>query len=230
MSYQLKRYERDAELGQEISDGILRLMAYDVDLDQSPTLLSIPEFTQELFEEHFEVKTAQWSVENGWLVGKNPDMCPGMVVSKDDFYGDMMLSATVKMKAPSTHDINFMIHGEWYDDTNKRGNAYVAGLEAFWHGNVGFEKSPEYKLTAATRLLAFDPDREYEFCLGNIGKKLFVLVDGVPCLEITDPNPLDVEKYGKIGFEAFASWIMVKNVKVVQLKVEKRREYYNKEF
>lgn len=230
MSYKIKRYERDAEKSTEIRDGILRLVGYDVDLEHSQELLAIPEFTKESFEENFVVKTAQWYVEDGWLVGKNPDMCPGMVVSKADFDGNIMLSATVKMMLPSTHDVNFMIHGEWIDETNSRGNAYVAGLEAFWHGNVGFEKSPKYKLNAATRLLSFDPEREYEFCLGNIKGKVFVLVDGVPCLEVNDPEPLDTEKYGKIGFEAFSSWIKVKNVKVVLLKVEKRQEYYNKEF
>ena len=230
MSYEIKRYERGAEKAREVPYGILRLVGTDVDLEHSQTMLAIPEFTQAQFEENFEVKTARWYVEDGWLVGKNPDMCPGMVVSKADFFGDVMLSATVKLVAPSTHDVNFMIHGEWLDNTNARGNAYVAGLEAFWHGNVGFEKSPEYKLTVATRLLPFDPTREYEFCLGNIDRKIFVLVDGVPCLEITDPEPLDIARYGKIGFEAFASWIMVKDVKVVQLKVDKRKEYYNKEF
>ena len=152
-----------------------------------------------------------------------------MIVSKDDFFGAVMLEITAKMVAPSTHDVNIMINGEW-DDEKGRGNAYVAGMEAFWHGNIGFEKSPEYKLTAATNLFDFDPEKEHLFQLGNANGKLFVRVDGKNCLEITDPDPLDAEKYGKIGVEAFASWFKFKNLKVYKLNCERVKEYYCPEF
>ena len=170
------------------------------------------------------------STEDGWAVGKNPNMCPGMIISKKDFFGNVMVEITAKMVAPSTHDINVMINGEWDEEKDIRGNAYVAGVEAFWHGNVGFEKSPEYKLTAATPLFAFDPEKEHNFKMGNIDGKVFVLVDDELCLEITDPDPLDAEKYGKIGFEAYSSWWKFTGLKVYKLKYEKIEEYYNQEF
>ena len=91
--------------------------------------------------------------------------------------------------------------GEWDEEKDERGMAYVAGVEAFWHGQVGFEKSPEYKLTAATPLFTFDPEKEHNFKMGSVEGKVFVLVDDELCLEIKDPDPLDVNKYGKIGFE-----------------------------
>ena len=65
---------------------------------------------------------------------------------------------------------------------------------------------------------------------GNIDGKIFVLVDGRLCLEITDPDPIDVTKYGKIGFEAYSSWWKLKNVKVYKLKYEKITEHYTPEF
>ena len=141
-----------------------------------------------------------------------------------------MLEVTVKMVAPSTHDINIMINGSWDLEKDQRDIAYVTGIEAFWHGNVGFEKSPEYKLTAATQLLEFDPEKEYKMQFGNIDGKIFVLVDGKLCLEITDPDPIDTSKYGKIGFEAYSSWWKFKDVKVKKLKYEKITEKYVPEF
>jgi len=226
----LKRFERGAEKSDRTGEGILPLVGYNVDLKNSEMLLSVDNFDDSVFKEHFSIKTGNWQTENGWVVGRNPEMCPGMIVSKNDFRGCIMLTITAKMVAPSTHDINIMVNGEWNDETNERGNAYVAGLEAFWHGNVGFEKSPEYKLTAATQLFDFNPEKEYEITLGNIKGKIFVLVDGKLCLEITDPNPLDETKYGKIGMEAYSSCWKFKNLRVRRIKYEEVKEYYNREF
>ncbi len=230
MKKALKRFERGAEFSNVIEDGKLCLVGYNVDFNKSEILLDIPEFTEELFDKNFEVKTGEWYVEEGWAVGKNPKMCPGMIVSKNDYFGNVMVEITAKMVAPATHDINVMVNGEWDLEKDIRGNAYVAGVEAFWHGNVGFEKSPEYKLTAATQLFEFDPEKEYNFRLGNIDGKIFVLIDGKLCLEITDPDPLDNLKYGKIGFEAYSSWWKFKELKVHKLSYEEVKEYYNPEF
>jgi len=225
----IKKYERGYDQGEKATDTKWRLVGKDIYPEDSELLLSIDEFTPELLAEHFDIKTGEWYTEDGWAFAKNPKMCPGMIVSKQDFFGSVMLEITAKMVAPSTHDVNIMINGEW-DDEKGRGNAYVAGMEAFWHGNIGFEKSPEYKLTAATHLFDFDPEKEHVMQLGNAGGKLFVRVDGKQCLEITDPNPLDTEKYGKIGVEAFASWFKFKNLKVYKLAFESAKEYYCPEF
>ena len=230
MRTNLKRFERHAEKNEALAEGLVKLAFIDVDLKHSELLFEQASFDETSFAENFVVKSGSWITEDGWVIGKNPDMCPGMIVSKKDFFGNVMVEITAKMVAPSTHDINVMINGEWDEEKDCRGNAYVAGLEAFWHGNVGFEKSPEYKLTAATPLFAFDPEKEHNFKMGNIDGKIFVLVDGELCLEITDPDPLDAAKYGKIGFEAYSSWWKFKDLKVYKLKYEKIDEYYNPEF
>ena len=226
----LKIFERLAEKDVNIPEGMLRLAFVDVDTKNSEVIFEADSFTEESFNKYFEVKSGNWTVEDGWAVGKNPDMCPGMIVSKDDFFGDVMVEITAKMVAPSTHDINVMINGEWDEEKDERGMAYVAGVEAFWHGNVGFEKSPEYKLTCATPMFKFDPETEHNFKMGNAGGKIFVLIDDELCLEITDPDPLDTSKYGKIGFEAYSSWWKFKGLKVYNLKYEEIKEYYNPEF
>ena len=127
------------ESGQELPAGLVRLAGIDVDLNRSEVLLEKDTFCDSDLEELFEVKTGEWYTKDGWIVGKNPKMCPGMIVSKQNYFGDVMLEATVRMVEPSTHDVNFMINGEWIEEKNQRGLAYVAGLEAFWHGNIGFE-------------------------------------------------------------------------------------------
>lgn len=230
MRTERKKFEYRADKCRQIKKGHLQLAGIDVFLNESEVLYERDTFTQEQMLDEFEIKCGEWYVEDGWVVGKNPNCCPCMLVSKADFFGNNMLEVTVKMVAPSTHDINIMINGSWDLEKDQRDIAYVTGIEAFWHGNVGFEKSPEYKLTAATQLLEFDPEKEYKMQFGNIDGKIFVLVDGKLCLEITDPDPIDTSKYGKIGFEAYSSWWKFKDVKVKKLKYEKITEKYVPEF
>ena len=78
--------------------------------------------------------------------------------------------------------------------------------------------------------VAFDPEKEYRLTLGNISGKIFVLVDGKLCLEITDPEPLDETKFGKIGMEAYSSCWKFKNLRVCRLVYKEVKEYYNPEF
>ncbi len=230
MRKELKRFERGAEINKVLDDGMVKLAFIDVDLKNSSLIHSVDEFDQQSFDENFIIKSGEWYIENGWVIGKNPKMCPGMIISKDNFFGNVMVEITAKMVSPATHDINVMINGEWDEEKDIRGNAYVAGVEAFWHGNVGFEKSPEYKLTAATPLFDFNPEEEHNFKMGNVDGKVFVLVDNKLCLEISDPDPLDADKYGKIGFEAYSSWWKFKNLRVYKLCYNKIEEYYNPEF
>lgn len=226
----LKRFERGADINQEIPEGTLQLAGVDVYLQDSEILYQQTDYSQIDFEKDFDIKSGEWYTEDGWVIGKNPDCCPGMIISKEDFFGNNMLELTCKMVAPSTHDINIMINGSWDLEKNCRDIAYVTGIEAFWHGNVGFEKSPEYKLTAATSLFEFNAESEHKMQFGNIDGKIFVIVDGKLALEITDPNPIDVMKYGKIGFEAYSSWWKFKNVTVKKLSYKKITEKYVKEF
>lgn len=230
MRHTLKCFERGAEKSPAIAEGMVKLAFYDVDLKNSKLLRRVDAFDEAAFKELFQVKSGQWYTEDGWVVGKNPEMCPGMIVSREDFFGHVLVEITAQMVAPATHDINVMINGRWDEEKNQRAEAYVAGLEAFWHGNVGFEKSPEYKLTAATPLFDFDPTVPHNFKMGNADGKIFVLVDDKLCLEVSDPEPLDVEKFGKIGFEAYSSWWKFKELRVYRLAFEKITEYYNPEF
>ncbi|MBR3932282.1 MAG: hypothetical protein IKJ68_00025 [Clostridia bacterium] len=227
MARKIKRYERDGKILTEEPKGVVMLAGTNLYLDESEVLYEKSEFTEADLHEAFDIKSGEWYVEDGWVVGKNPQMNPGMIVSKDDYFGDILLELKAKMVAPSTHDINVMINGEF---TDKRGMAYVTGLEAFWHGCIGFEKSPEYKLVVGTGMLDFDPNEEYLLQFGNAGGVLFTLVNGRLGLMVQDPDPIDTSKYGKIGFEAFSSWWKFKDVKVKKLKYERLGENYNPEF
>lgn len=208
---------------------MLALMKKKIDLENLEILYSRP-FSEESLAEDFDIRSGEWEIEDGWLVGRNPGNFPGMVISKADYFGPMMMEFDACTILPCTHDINVMWHGSWREDTNTRHIAYVAGLQGWWDGKVGFEKSPDYKLNVGTQLFDFEPGRVYHMAVGDIDGHVFVLVDGKLVLEVTDPDPIDGNKYGRIGFEAYCSQIKFKNLCVKKLTYTPDPKEYVPEF
>jgi len=207
----------------------IRIMRKEIDLDGSNILLK-KSFLPELFRQEWKVYGGNWSVEGEWLTGINPENNPGMVVSKGDYPGNILLDFEARTVLPSTHDIDCMWNGSWDEKKNRRDVAYVAGLQGWWEGKVGFEKSPEYKLWATTPLFPFVPGQIYRMLAGSIDGHAFIFVDGRLVLEVRDPEPIDSHKHAKIGFEAYSSHIQIRNLVVRQIKWHPLNMRYEPEF
>ncbi len=207
----------------------MRIMKKEIDLAGSRVLYERV-FSAESLEQDWQIRDGEWHVEGEWLTGKNPENCPGMVTSRVRYFGNVMLDFEGRTVLPSTHDINCMWNGSWDETTNRRDVAYVAGLEGWWEGKVGFEKSPEFKLNAATPLFRFEPGKTFRIQAGSIDGHVFVFVDGKLVLEVTDPEPIDSQRYGMIGFEAYASHIQVRRLVVRQIAWKTVEMSYPREF
>ena len=68
-----------------------------------------------------------------------------------------------------------------------------------------------------TPLYNFEPGKIYKIQAGSIDGHCFILADGKLLLEGMDPNPIDNQKYTKVGFEAYCSKIRVRNIKIRQI-------------
>jgi hypothetical protein len=187
-------------------------------------------FSEESLKEDFEIRAGKWYVEDGWLVGENRTNFAAMVISKRDFFGPILMEFDAETILPCTHDINVMWHGSFNDETNTRDVAYVAGLAGWWDGKVGFERSPEYKFNVGTQLFDFVPGKTYRMTVGDIGGHIFILADGKLLLEITDPDPINDQKYGRIGFEAYCSKLKFKNLCIKRASYEDDVKEYVPEF
>jgi hypothetical protein len=212
-----------------MEEPMLRIIGKELDLDRSPLLYGEP-VSAEMLARDWKGYSGEWWVEGEWINGRNPQNNPGMIVSQADFPGNVLVEFEARTVLPSTHDINFMWNGSWDEAQNRRDVAYVLGLEGWWDGKVGFEKSPEYKLVAGTPLFDFDPGRIYQMQGGSIDGHCFLFVDGKLVLEVTDPEPIDSQRYAKVGFEAYASHIQVRNIQVRQLSWQPRLQQYASEF
>ena len=209
---------------------MLQLMKKRLYPENMETLFSAEEFTEEIVRDSFDIKDGKWYVEDGWLVGENRNCTADMIVTKDKFFGDILVEFDAATVLPSTRDINVTIHGSWDEEKNCRGVGYVFGLEGFWEGYVGFERSPDYNFLVLTDLLNFTPGDTYHITVGNMANTFFLFVDGRLAFQITDPTPYDVNEHGLVGFEAFCTRVKYKNLSIKRLVAEDDWKTYRVEF
>lgn len=209
---------------------MLQLMKKRLYPENMETLFSAEEFTEDIVRDSFDIKGGKWYVEDGWLVGENRNCTADMIVTKDKFFGDILVEFDAATVLPSTRDINVTIHGSWNEEKNCRGVGYVFGLEGFWEGYVGFERSPDYNFLVLTDLLNFTPGETYHITVGNMANTFFLFVDGRLAFQITDPTPYDVNEHGLVGFEAFCTRVKYRNLSIKRLVAEDDWKTYQVEF
>jgi len=216
------------QLNRKFTDTVL-LMRKRVDISACKIL-----YNEILTEKHFAsdwtVHHSNWKVRKGWLEGENIGNWPGMAILKQEFPGNVLVEFKAQTVLPSTHDINVMWNGEWLNETNQRGVAYVAGLQGWWTGKVGIEKSNDYRFMVGTPLFDFNPGNIYRIQAGSINGHCFIIADGKLLLEATDPDPIDNNKYTKVGFEAYCSKIRIREIIVRQIQWEPLEMKYEIEF
>ena len=209
---------------------MIQLMCLPLYPEQMEVLYDRP-FSPEMLKEDFEIKDGKWYVdEDGWLIGENRRNSAAMCISKAEYFGDVLIEFDAATVLPATRDINVSWHMSWNEEKNSRGTAYVMGLQGWYDGYVGFEKSPEYKFVVNTKLLDFVPGKVYHVTVGNIKNRLFVAVDGVTALEIRAPDPIDLMAHGRMGFEAYCTRVRYKNLVIRRAAGETNYKPYEPEF
>lgn len=212
-----------------MSDQLL-ITLKQIDVAGSPVLWQQQGFQADAFERDWTVRSGDWRVLNGALVGSNPLPQPGCLVCRREFPGNVLLDFHAQTLAPSTHDIDVMWNMTWDEAADKRGAAYVAGIAGWWDKKVGFEKSPDYKLLCVAPCPWFEPARPYHIQVGSVDGHCFLFVDGVLRLEMIDPDPIDSRKHVNLGFEAYQSMIRITDLVVRQVKWSARPQSYVQEF
>ena len=182
------------------------------------------------FNQNWTVYHSDWKVEDEWLIGSNRGNWPGMAILNQDFPGNVLVEFEAQTILPSSHDINVMWNGEWLKETDQRGKAYVAGLQGWWTGKVGIEKSDDYRFMVGTPLLWFKPGQLYKIQAGSIDGHCFIFADGKLLLEAMDPDPLDNQRFTKVGFEVYCSRIKIRNIVIRQIAWEPVEMKYEPEF
>lgn len=200
-----------------------------IDLAASPVLYDRP-ISVFSFVEDWEVRNSSWRYEDDALIGKNDKPQPGVIFTKKSFPGNVLIDFYGQTVLPSTHDINVMWNLSWDETQQQRGVAYVAGVQGWWQGKVGIEKSPDYKLLANAPSPWFEPGKLYHIQAGSIDGHCFLFVDGILRLEVTDPSPIDSQVHTRVGFEAYQSMIKISRIVVRQIVWQEDPQTYLPEF
>ena len=203
---------------------MLKIFGKEIDLDKSKILFGVP-FNDESFEKHYDICKDKWTLEGDWLAG----MDYGIILTKEDFYGDVLIEFESRTVPPSTHDIIFVLNAAWDSINNRHKTGYIGALEGWYEGKAGIEKAPEEIPIALTPLFDFNPGQIYHIQAGNIQGHLFIFVDGKLIIEAIDHNPIDSEKFGKVGFDAYDSHVQYRNLKILRPMWKKIEEKYEPE-
>ena len=200
-----------------------------INLNDCPILYDRP-LSLMMFVNDCEVRNSRWEYISDSLVCKNDKPEPGVMFLKKPFPGNVLVDFYGQTVLPSTHDINVMWNMSWDSQIKKRGPAYVAGVQGWWQGKVGIEKSPEYKLLATAPCPWFEAGKLYHIQAGSIDGHCFLFVDDVLRLELMDPDPIDSSIHNRVGFEAYQSIVKISRIVVRQIVWQEDPQTYQPEF
>ncbi len=201
------------------------LLGKRIFVDKSPVLLSYS--PDENFEDFFEIKGGEWYAEDGWLIGSEPDNKGGILLSRESFKKDVMLSFTVASVLPATRDLNAVFCTEWDDEINYLKKSYVSGLNGWYENKSGIERFPEEELRALTSLYKYNPGDEVRITTGAINGHSFILADGVLVEELIDRDPIPS---GRVGFSPYSTVLRIKDIEIREIVWEERLQVYEPEF
>ncbi|MBQ8685064.1 MAG: hypothetical protein IJ514_02690 [Clostridia bacterium] len=199
---------------------MLRIKRIDI-IEEKSELLYHAKFTQELLEKDFEIAGGEWTVRDGYLIGYMEEDGGGLIYSNRSFLGDVMIDFYGKTIAPYDNDLNFTFCSDgWNYEKNKPNDGYIGGLQGWWLGKTGIEKSPyDSNVEALTGMHRFEPGKEYHIQAGRVGERLFLFIDGELAVELTDNNP--IVDYGRVGLGVYASKIAFRDLKVYKPYTQK---------
>ncbi len=175
------------------------------------------------WQDFFDIKAGSWRYENGYLIGKELENKGGILYTKKYFDYDIMLTFKVASVIPATRDLNAVWCSHWDKKTDYLGDSYVCGLNGWYDGLSGIERSGNLGFYTSTSLYKYIPGTEVEITCGSISGHCFMLVDGVLVTEVFDNHPL---VGGYAGFSPYCTELKIRDVVIHKISYEERHQVY----
>ncbi len=206
----------------------IRLLGKKVIPDKSPVLLSYSPADD--WQDFWTVKSGNWSCDGEYIIGDEPGNKGGILFSKEFYNDNVMMTFTGKTVLPATRDLNAVFCARWDDETDYLGTSYVCGLNGWYENKSGIERNEvgcESALYSTTTLYEYVPGTEVQMTFGAIDGHSFMVVDDVLITELIDPNPI---KGGHIGFSAYCTKLMIKDITIRKIYWEEFIQRYEPEY
>lgn len=188
----------------------IKVISQLIDLDKSELLYDFKTFAPEDWT--ITRHTPPWQVTPEAIIGGKPDEeAHGQIFYKEPVQGDVVMEFDAELVGKSYHDIIW-----WWGtslDQQPWGEGYLGCLGGWWNNLAGIEKSPTFEPSCIVPTAPVKPGVRYHIVSGSVGSRLFVAVDGVLAVYMTDPNPATV-KGGHFGFGVYQSHVRYSHLKV----------------
>lgn len=203
------------------------LLGKKIIFDKSPVVFSYSPDSD--WEKYWEIKSGNWSCEDGYLIGDEPGNFGGILFSKEYYSDNVMFSFTMEAVLPATRDLNAVFCANWDENTDYLGESYVCGLNGWYEHKSGIERNTGYgsNLYSTTSLYKYVPGTQIRMTAGSIDGHTFMVVDDELVTELIDPNPI---KGGHIGFSAYCTKLRIKDIEVRKIHWEEFIQKYDPEY
>ncbi len=193
--------------------------------DKSPVLFKYS--PDEDWLKYWYPGTGDWKVEDGCLIGEERGNKGGILLTRERYESNVMLSFTVSTVLPATRDLNAVFCANWDEETGYLGDSYVCGLNGWYEHKSGLERNLGSNIYSTTSLYKYIPGTEVRMTCGAIDGHSFMVVDDVLISELVDPQPI---KGGHVGFSAYCTKLRIKDIEIREICWEKLNESYKPEF
>ena len=207
----------------------IKLIGKKIILDKCKMLLKYQ--PNENWSDFFEQKAGEWSVQDGYLIGKENGNKGGILYTKEIFDKPVMISFTASSVLPATRDVNAVFCANWDDDINDLGDSYVCGVGGWYDNKAGLErnvKGNKLAFRSITGSYKYVPGKEIRLTCGAIDGHIFMVIDDELVAEYIEyENALTS---GHIGFSPFCTMLKIKDIQVREIYYENIKEHYDPEF
>ena len=203
----------------------LHLCGKKIDIENSPVVLSYQ--PDENFEKVFRRLRGDWSVENGWLIGAETGNFGGILLTREFYEKDVMISFTMASVLPATRDLNALFCARVDEENEYLGDSYVCGLNGWYEHKSGIERSPEIGLRSLTGAYTYTPGQEIRVTTGIIEGHSFLYADDVFVSELIDPHYISG---GHVGFSPYCTKLAIKDIEVRRAVWTPFEQSYEPEF
>ena len=214
------RFERG-----EFSVQDIILLGKKIIIDRSKIVLSYS--PDEKWHNYWEPKGGHWEYRDGYLIGTETGNKGGILLSREYYEQNVMLSFTVSTVLPASRDLNAVFCAHWNEETDYLGDSYVSGLNGWYEHKSGIERNMGSNLYATTTSYRYEPGTEVRICTGAIDGHCFLLVNGELVSELVDPNPL---KGGHVGFSPYCTRLKIRDIEIRKIYYEPYLQRYEPEF
>ena len=192
-------------------------------------LLFADDFPTGDISDRWEITGGEWEAKDGVLTGKFRGNGGGLIYSKKQYPGDIIMDFYGTMIPPCDNDLNFTFRADGWDyEHNDASIGYVGGLNGWWTKQAGLEKYPTLALTALSGFRG-EAGREYHIQTGIVGSTCFLAVDGEIQVVLTDPDPITAANCARVGLGTYCSQIAFRKFRLYRaVKTDVPRAYIPK--